>query len=155
MPWQENCAMDERVRFIADQQSGSWTITGRCERYGISGRVGYKWLDRYRVEGAAGLMDRSHAPHVHGRATAPNIVEAIVGMRRERPSWGPRKIVAKLEQRQPAADWPSASTAGEILKRAGLVGRRRMRRRAPPRLGELTGPQYANHVWAIAPQGWN
>ncbi|MBR0719917.1 integrase core domain-containing protein, partial [Bradyrhizobium liaoningense] len=88
------------------------------------------------------------------RATPPNIVEAIVGLRRERPSWGPRKIVAKLEQRQPAVDWPSASTVGELLKRAGLVGGRRMRRRAPPRLGELTVPQYANHVWGIDHKGW-
>ncbi|HEY4115092.1 MAG TPA: IS481 family transposase [Rhizomicrobium sp.] len=146
--------MDERVRFIVDQQSGEWTMTELCERYGISRRVGYKWLDRYRLEGAAGLMDRSHAPHVHGRATAPNIVEAIVGLRRERPSWGPRKIMAKLEQRQPAVNWPSASTAGELLKRAGLVSGRRTRRRAPPRLGELTDPQYANHVWGIDHKGW-
>jgi putative transposase len=154
MPWQESCAMDQRVRFIGDQQSGLWTMTELCERYGISRRVGYKWLDRYRLEGPAGLMDRSHAPHVHGRATPPNVVEAIIGLRRERPSWGPRKIVAKLEQRQPAVDWPSASTVGEILKRAGLAGGRRMRRRAPPRLGELTVPQYANHVWSIDHKGW-
>ena len=154
MPWQESCAMDERVGFIAGRQSGLWTMTELCERYGISRRVGYKWLDRYRLEGAAGLMERSHAPHVHGRATPQNIVEAIVGLRRERPSWGPRKIVAKLEQRQPAVDWPSASTAGEILKRAGLIDGRRVRRRAPPRLGELTVPQYANHVWGIDHKGW-
>lgn len=154
MPWEESCAMDQRVRFIAEQQSGSWTMTELCERYGISRRVGYKWLDRYRLEGAAGLMERSHAPHVHGRATAANLVEAIVGLRRERPSWGPRKIVAKLEQRQPTVNWPSASTVGEILKRAGLVDRRSTRRRAPPRLGELTVPQYANHVWGIDHKGW-
>lgn len=154
MPWQESCAMDERVRFIVDQQSGAWTMTELCERYGISRRVGYKWLDRYRLEGAAGLMERSHAPHVHGRATALNVVEAIIGLRRERPSWGPRKIVAKLEQRQPAVNWPSASTAGELLKRAGLIGSRRTRRRTPPRLGELTVPQYANHVWGIDHKGW-
>ena len=154
MPWQESCAMDERVRFIADYQSGLWTMTELCERYEVSRRVGYKWRDRYRLEGAAGLMDRSHAPLRHGRATPPNIVEAIVGLRRERPNWGPRKIVAKLEQRQPDVEWPSASTAGEILKRAGLVGNRRLRRRAPPRLGELTVPQYANHVWGIDHKGW-
>ena len=154
MPWQESCAMDQRISFIADRQSGLWTMTELCERYGISRRIGYKWLDRYRLEGAAGLTERSHAPHVHGRATAANIVEAIVGLRQERPNWGPRKIVAKLEQRQPAVDWPSASTVGEILKRAGLVGGRRMRRRAPPRLGELTVPQYANHVWGIDHKGW-
>lgn len=154
MPWRESCAMDERVRFIADHRSGLWTMTELCERYEISRRIGYKWLDRYRLEGAAGLMDRSHAPRVHGRATPPNIVDSIVGLRRERPTWGPRKIVAKLEQRQPEIEWPSPSTAGEILKRVGLVSGRRVRRRAPPRLGQLTAPQHANHVWGIDHKGW-
>ena len=29
-----------------------------------------------------------------------------------------------------------------------------MRRRAPPRLGQLTVPQHANHVWGIDHKGW-
>ena len=154
MPWQESCAMDQRVLFIADQQTGLWTMTELCERYEISRKTGYKWLERFRTEGACGLKNRSHAALVHGRATPQHIVDAIVGLRRERPSWGPRKIVAKLEARQDDIDWPSASTAGDILKRAGLVGDRRIRRRAPPRLGELTVPQHANHVWALDHKGW-
>jgi transposase InsO family protein len=91
---------------------------------------------------------------VHGSATPQNIVDAIVGLRRERPSWGPRKIMSKLEARQGDVAWPSASTAGEILKRAGLVCSRRVRRRGPPRLGQLTVPQHANHVWGIDHKGW-
>jgi transposase InsO family protein len=91
---------------------------------------------------------------VHGRATPQYIVDAIVGMRRERPSWGPRKIIPKLKARQPDVDWPTHSTAGEILKRAGLVCGRRIRRRAPPRLGQLTIPQHPNHVWGIDHKGW-
>src|ERR1700680_5285611 len=97
MPWREGCAMDERVSFIADQRTGLWTMTELCQHYEISRKTGYKWLDRYRLEGAAGLVERSHAARVHGRATPPNIVDAIVGLRRGRPSWGPRKIVSKLE----------------------------------------------------------
>jgi putative transposase len=154
MPWRESCAMDQRVRFIADHKSGSWTMTELCERYEISRKTGYKWVDRYREEGAAGLAERSHAPRVHGRATASHLVDAIVGLRQERPNWGPRKIVGKLAGRQPEEDWPSASTAGEILKRAGLVCARRVRRRAPPRVGQLTVPQHANHVWAVDHKGW-
>ena len=154
MPWQESCTMDERVRFIADHTSGFWTMTELCERYEISRKTGYKWLDRYRQEGPAGLVERSHAAHVHGRATPQCMVEAIVGLRRERPSWGPRKIIGKLVERQPGIAWPTPSTAGAILKRAGLVCGRRVRRRAPPRLGELTVPQHANHVWGIDHKGW-
>ena len=154
MPWRESCAMDERIRFIADYNSGSWTMTEVCDRHAISRKTGYKWLERYRLEGAAGLAERSCAPLVHGRATADHLVDAIVGLRRERPSWGSRKIVAKLAMCQPQVRWPSPSTAGEILKQAGLVDRRRLRRRAPPRMGQLTVPQHANHVWGVDHKGW-
>src|SRR4030088_508924 len=111
MSWRENCAMDERVGFIADQRTGLWTMTELCERYEISRKTGYKWLDRYRLEGAAGLVERSRAARVHGRATPQNIVDAIVGLRRERPSWGPRKIVSKLEARP-----------GGVVRAAGSPG---------------------------------
>jgi transposase InsO family protein len=77
-----------------------------------------------------------------------------VELRRERPTWGPRKIIGKLEERQPGIEWPSPSTAGELLKRANLIEKRRIRRRAPPRLGQLTQPQHANHVWGIDHKGW-
>jgi putative transposase len=154
MPWKESCAMDERVKFVADHGSGLWTMTELCERYEISRKTGYKWLDRYRVEGPAGLVERSHAPHVHGRATPRHMVDAIVGLREERPNWGARKIIGKLTQQQPGIAWPRPSTAGAILKRAGKVCGRRVRRRAPPRLGALTVPQHANHVWAIDHKGW-
>src|ERR1700757_1403394 len=115
MPWQENSVMDERVGFIKDCNSDQWSMTELCERYEISRKTGYKWLERYRGFGAAGLHDRSRAPHQHGRATAQAVSEAIIGMRRSRPTWGPRKIVAKLAMEHPEVDWPVASTAGEIL----------------------------------------
>jgi len=154
MPWRESCAMDERMGFIGECLSELWTMTELCERYAISRKTGYKWLARYSSAGAAGLVERPRGPLVHGRATAPHLVEAIIGLRRERPSWGPRKIIGKLIERQPDADWPAPSTAGEILKRAGLACGRRLRRRAPPRMGELTAPRYANHVWNVDHKGW-
>ena len=154
MPWQESCAMHQRIGFINDYNSGSWTMTELCERYQISRKTGYKWLARYRDGGAAGLMERSHAPRRHGRVTPEPLVEAIIALRTERPNWGPRKIVAKLATRQPNVAWPAASTAGEILTRAGLVCGRRLKRRAPPRQQALTRPQYANHVWRVDHKGW-
>ncbi|MBG0812412.1 IS481 family transposase [Methylosinus sp. H3A] len=146
--------MDERLRFVSESHSGLWTMTELCERYEISRKTGYKWLERYCVEGAAGLSERSRAPYRHGRATPTALAEQIVALRQDRPSWGPRKIIAKLSAREPTLEWPSASTAGEILKRAGLVGGRRFRRRGPPRLYELTTPERANHVWGVDHKGW-
>jgi transposase InsO family protein len=146
--------MDERMRFIVEYGTDDWTMSELCERYEISRKTGYKWLERYRLEGAGGLMERSRAPHEHGRATAEPLAAAIVGLRGERPSWGARKIIAKLSMGAPDVAWPSASTAGEILKRAGLVNERRLRRRGPPRLAALTAPQRANHVWSVDHKGW-
>jgi putative transposase len=154
MPWLESCAMDERLRFVAEWLGGDVSKTELCEAYGISRRVGYKWLSRYAAEGPSGLADRSHAPRTHGRATPEDLVEKIVGLRRVRPTWGPRKLVAKLEQLHPELSWPSHSTAHEILKRAGLVSARRVRRRPPPRLGELVTPERPNQVWAVDHKGW-
>ena len=154
MPWQESCAMEERIRFIAEYTSGLWTMTELCARFSISRKTGYEVLGRYREAGPAGLMPRSSAPHAHGRTTPEALSSAIIALRRERPSWGPRKIVARLAAIQPEVAWPAASTAGEILKRAGLVSGRRVRRRAPPRRGALTVAQHAGHVWAVDHKGW-
>src|ERR1700721_1794930 len=107
MSWRESCAVDERVNFIADQRTGLWTMTELCERYEVSRKTGYKWLERYRLEGPAGLEERSHAARVHGRATPQHIVDAIVGLRQERPTWGPRNIVSKLDARQGEVEWAS------------------------------------------------
>ena len=154
MPWLERCAMDERLRFVAEWLSGEASKTELCEAYGVSRRVGYKWLTRYRAEGVSGLADRSHAPLLHGRSTPADLVEKIVDLRRNRPTWGPRKLVAKLEQLHPGLAWPSHSTVHAILKRQGLVQARRLRRRAPPRLGELVTPERPNQVWAVDHKGW-
>lgn len=129
-------------------------MTELCAAYGISRRVGYKWLARYAAEGPAGLADRSHAPLRHGGATAAELVEKLVDLRRARPHWGPRKLVARLAALHPDLAWPSHSTAHEILKKAGLVSGRPLRRRPPPRLGELTVAERPNQVWAVDHKGW-
>lgn len=154
MPWLESCALDQRLGFVSACLSGDWTMTEVCEAYGISRKTGYKWLERYRLEGALGLAARSCAPHRHGRATDASLADAILKVKAAHPSWGPRKVVARLRLDHPQLVWPAASTAGEILKRAGLVAPRHRRRRAPPTLGGLTTPERPNHVWAVDHKGW-
>ncbi len=52
MPWRENSVMDERIGFINEYNSGCWSMTELCERFEISRKTGYKWLERYREFGA-------------------------------------------------------------------------------------------------------
>ena len=89
MPWREVCSMDEKMRFMAAVLSEEESMTELCERFGISRKTGYQLLHRYREEHAAGLAERSRAPHVTRWAISKAQAEAIIGVRRAHPSWGP------------------------------------------------------------------
>jgi hypothetical protein len=67
MPWKKTCVMDERLLFIADCLRGELPMSVVCEQFGISRKTGYKWLERYRADPEAGLLDRARRGHVRGR----------------------------------------------------------------------------------------
>lgn len=153
MTWRETDKMDERLRFVAGCLAEEETMSALCEEFGISRKTGYKWLERYRSNGVAGLCDLPRAPHFHGRATALDVVERIVAEKEAHPLWGPKKIVARLRRRQPELAWPAASTAGEILKRHGLVNGRRARWKSCGN-GPWPEPAAPNAVWTADHKGW-
>src|SRR5215212_4902720 len=130
MPWKEKTPMTERARFVALHAEGLYAMTELCQRFGISRRVGYKWLHRFEEDGLAGLADRSRAPHSCPHRADPWAVAALIRAREQHPSWGPKKLVARLQKQQPELALPAVSTAGEILKRHGWV--KSQRRRARP-----------------------
>lgn len=154
MRWNAVNVMDSRLQFVSLYLSGDFSMQELCCSFGISRPTGYKWVERYEQEGAAGLMDRSSAPEHHGRKTADAIADVVCALRVKRPSWGPKKLVAFLQARHPERIWPSPSTAGLILKREGLVRKRREKRRVPPMMDALTVPLHPNHVWAADYKGW-
>lgn len=61
-----------------------WSLTEAAEAAGVSERTCRKWVDRYRSEGEAGLLDRSSAPHSVPGRTPEDRVEAIAALRRVR-----------------------------------------------------------------------
>jgi transposase InsO family protein len=145
---------EQRFELVRAMMSGETNAGEVCAAFGVSRKTGYKWKARYEAEGVSGLVDRSHAPLRHGRATAEEIAAAIVNLKHDRPEWGPRKIVARLERRWPEVVWPSHSTAGGILKRAGLVAVRRRIRQVRPTLGPLRHASRCNEVWTADHKGW-
>jgi putative transposase len=154
MSWMENCVMDERVRFVAQVLGGPETMSGLCRQFGISRKTGYKWLDRYRAEGAAGLHDHSRAPRGNSRALGDAVVAAILAVRHRYPSWGPRKVKAWLEIHHGERAWPPASSIGNVFDRAGLTRRRRRRRGVPLQDWPLSRCRACNDVWCIDFKGW-
>jgi len=153
MPWRETCAVEERMRFVLALAAGEEPISALCRRAGVSRRVGYKWLARWRAEGLAGLADRSRTPLRHPQAVAPELLEACLDVRRTHPTWGPVKVRAWLGRRRPDRPWPAPSTIGALFDREGLTVHRKLRRRAPPG-GPLFAAEAANDVWTIDFKGW-
>ena len=65
-----------------------WTMAAAAEAVGVSCRTGFKWLARFKAEGAQGLPDRSSRPHRSPRACSPEQVQHFEQRRRQRiPLW--------------------------------------------------------------------
>jgi putative transposase len=129
MPWQDLSPMNQRLQFITDHQRGLYDMTELCARNDVSRKTGYKWLARYAAEGARGLVERSHAPHVCPHRIVEALAELLVTTREAHPNWGPAKLVDYLRPRhRDVRTWPAISTVADLLKRHGLVTPRRRRR---------------------------
>jgi len=139
--------MNERLKFIAAFLEGDENFSELCERFGISRKQGYKWRRRYEAGGMDALSDRSRAPLSHPHAVPESIANLIVEVRRRHPRWGPRKLLVVLERSYPTIEFPVASTVGELLKKRGLIGKRRRRHRSAPYPDRLGGYEGPNSVW--------
>jgi putative transposase len=150
MPWNQSVPMTERMKFIVAHQSGAWSMTELCARFGVSRRVGYKWLHRFEAEGIDGLKDCSRAPRRSPQRMDPVIERLLVEARQRHPHWGPRKIIPWLLRRHPglAGRLPAPSTVGDLFRRHGLVRTRKRRRVAGHRPAGALHTTAPNEVWS-------
>src|SRR5215469_18804163 len=105
--------MDERVRFIAAvaeaEENRSESFASVCRRFGISRRAGYKWIKRYEHGGVDGLKDQPRAPHRCPHRTPDEARDALIELRKEFPTWGPKKLRDILLGRRPELRLPAPS----------------------------------------------
>jgi putative transposase len=143
--------MSHRLAFIQQcvgRRRGS--ILSVCARFGISEKTGQKWLARFRLEGPAGLADRSHATHGHPNRLPAAIAHRLITLRRRHPLYGASKLRDWLLQHEPETAWPAASTIGALLAREGLITPRRRHHHAPERAQlerARTAATAPNRVW--------
>ena len=154
MPWKETCAMEERVKFIKEYRSCHFSVAELCRRYGISRKTGYKWITRAEQGGRKALSDLSRAPHHHPHAISEEMVELILELRGEHPSWGPKKIMRILQQRHGDLKLPCISSIGAIISRNGLSVPRRRRRRCEPSSQPFAECSEPNQIWCADFKGW-
>ena len=154
MPFTETCRMEERIRMLCDYDTGNWSVSELCRRYGVCRDTFYEWRRRRALGESTWFMDRSHAPAQCPHATAADVRDAVVSLRKKFPYLGPRKLLVKLKRGAPERWWPAASTIGEILKRAGLIEPITRRRRAIDQRRPFAAVVAANDEWAADFKGW-
>ncbi len=128
MPWKERSIVEERMRFVLRLKDGE-SMASLCREFGISRVTGYKIYERYKECGLNGLTDRARTPYRYANKLPAQIEAMIVTMRREKPTWGARKLRDRLLRKLPNdVRVPACSTIHAIMDRHGLVTRQRRSR---------------------------
>jgi transposase InsO family protein len=104
-----------RVTVFALVEAGM-TVSAACLAAGVSRRFYYRWRPRWQAAREAGLVDRSSRPRSSPHRLSLVREAELVALRR-RTGWGPDRLAALVGL--------PASTVHRVLRRHGLVGRRR------------------------------
>lgn len=152
MPWLEVNKLEQRKIFVLRVLRGE-SMSDLCKEYGISRPTGYKFLERFKEFGFQGLNDLSRKPHFSPNKIDPFIEELIIDVKGHYPTWGPKKIKARLETLYPYLKIPVVSTVGSVLSRNGLVVSKTRRIKRLYATSQLSESKYPNDVWCIDYKG--
>lgn len=99
-------------RILVDRiEVEGWPVAVAAESMGVSRETAYRWLRRWRSDGAPGLEDRSSRPRSSPNRTPVEVEDEICALRRSR-RWGPHRIAYALAMPR--------STVERVLRRRGL-----------------------------------
>lgn len=85
----------------------------------------YKFLQRYKDQGEAGLYDKSRIPGTKPNQTPPDIEEAILAFVQKHPAYGPKRISAELKKPENGGITVGETAVYGVLKRNGLNTRQK------------------------------
>jgi putative transposase len=154
MPWKECPTVDLRKQFVLAAMAPGANVSALCREYGISRTNGYKWLARFKEQGAAGLDSRSRRPRRSASVDGETVIRLLELSNRYR--WGPKKLRQLLINEYGSDKVPSVKTVGRILERAGQPKVRPPRRRSRVvfRQREALVVAAPNDVWTVDFKGW-
>jgi len=125
-----------RAQLVHRVRVHGWSVPQVAAAFHVSRRTVFKWLARYRTEGARGLQDRSTAPRASPQRTAVRRVLQIVALRAQRL---PGHVIARR------MGLPRA-TVSRILRRQGVGRLPPLTPRAPIQRYERAAPGELLHV---------
>jgi transposase InsO family protein len=121
----EMSVSEQRYQAVLAVISGGETVKEVAARWGVSRQTMHGWLARYEAGGLEGLATGSHRPRGCPHQMPVRVEVAVLEMRRQHPSWGPRRIRFELAKQELVC---SESGVYRALVRSGLIepgGRRR------------------------------
>lgn len=155
MPWKTKNEQEQRYELVRAMKSGKESIRELSRRWQVSPKTAYKWLGRYRQAGLPGLSDRARRPERVARRTPRLWLNRLRRLRRQRPTWGARKLRHRLGQERGLAGVPAVATMSRWLKRWGLAKGRRRRAAGPLVIRRpVRAARRANEVWTVDFKGW-
>ncbi len=131
----KTCPKSRRL-LVERALDAEWSLTEAAMAAGVSDRTAYRWLQRFREQGAQGLEDRSSAPRRIPHKTPPERVAAMAALRRLRMTAAEIAELLSIP----------LSTVSAWLKRIGLGKRSRLEPPEPPNRYELARPGQLVHV---------
>src|SRR6185437_1899223 len=147
--------VDEQIRlFIGAWLEKKFYVKDLCKQFGISRPCGYKWINRFIEKRWGGLIEQSRKTHNSPTATSTEIEEAILEVKYQWPKMGAKKILGHLENKFKNISWPSKTTVENILKKHGLVEKRKLRKRMAKTIDPLGEPNFSNDIWSMDFKGW-
>ena len=103
-----------RHKSLSGQKDASLT----CRHFGIERSYFYRWYNRFKKYGLAGLEDKSRKPNnVRKETVNLEIVEEIKRIRHKDPTYSAKKIRPILLRYYEEEEVPSVSTISNVIKR--------------------------------------
>ncbi len=155
MPWKETYVMEQRKMFVLEAMDPLCNFTRLCSKYGISTKTGYKWKSRFIQEGFVGLYDQSRRPDNSLTQISEDVMLEIIRLKIKRKHWGPKKIREVFKKNNPQETIPCTTSVERILRKAGLVEKRKRRRTGKGvRIQDSALAKKPNDVWTVDFKGW-
>jgi transposase InsO family protein len=124
-------------RILVERIAGGWPVSRAAQAAGISRQTGSKWWNRYRREGATGLVDRRSAVRHQVRALDTAVIDELCRLRRQLRV-GPHRLAWRTGL--------SRSTIYAVLRRRQLSRLDRLEPRPPVVRYERAAPGDLVHL---------
>jgi transposase len=95
----EISVMEQRYQAVLAVIADGRGVGEVAAQFGVSRRSVHSWLRRYEDHGLEGLANWSHKPKSIPHQMPASVEAAVLELRREHRTWGPRRLVYELLKR--------------------------------------------------------